>query len=119
MGYHEISSWKDNWKLEPDLMVPFILDVMPRNRFLQISNIHVNDNNAMPQGNKDKLYKLRPMINSLNDNFIKLYNISRQVSIDQSMILFKGRNSLKQYNPMKSIKRTHKVWSMADMDGYL
>ena len=46
-------------------------------------------------------------------------NVSRKVNIDQSMILFKGRNSLKQYNPMKSIKRGYKVWSMADMDGYL
>ena len=73
----------------------------------------------MPQGNKDKLYKLHPLINSLNDNFIKLYNVSRQVSIDESMILFKGRSSLKQYNPMKPIKRGYKVWSMADMDGYL
>ena len=55
--------------------------------------------------NKDKLYKLRPLINSLNDNLIKLYNVSYQVSIDESMILFKGRSSLKQYNPMKPIKR--------------
>ena len=55
--------------------------------------------------NKDKLYKLHPLINSLNDNLIKLYNVSYQVSIDESMILFKGRISLKQYNPMKPIKR--------------
>ena len=41
------------------------------------------------------------------------------MSIDESMILFKGRSSLKQYNPMKPIKRGYKVWSMADMDGYL
>ena len=98
----------------------FISDFAPRNRFLQIlSNIHINDNNAMPQGNKDKLYKLRPLINSLNDNFIKLNNVSHQVSIDESMILFKGRSPLKQHNPMKPIKSENKVWSMADMDGYL
>ncbi|XP_004211335.1 piggyBac transposable element-derived protein 3-like [Hydra vulgaris] len=35
------------------------------------------------------------------------------------MILFKGRSSLKQYNPKKSIKRGYKLWSMADIDGYL
>ena len=59
-------------EMEPDLMVPFISDVMPRNIYLQIlPNIHVNDNNTMPQGNKDKLYKLGPLINSFNDNFIK------------------------------------------------
>ena len=69
MGYHEVPSWKDYWKSEPDLMVPFISDVMPCNRFLQIlSHIHANDNNAMPQENKEKLYKLRSLIKSLNGN---------------------------------------------------
>ena len=53
-------------------MIPFISNVMPRSRYLQIlPNIHVNDNNTMPQGNKDKLYKLGLLINSFNDNFIK------------------------------------------------
>lgn len=120
MGYHAVPSWKDYWKTDPDLQVPFISDVMPRNRFSQIlSNIHINDNYAIPADNKDKLYKLRPLIDSLNHNFVQLYNVSRQVSIDESMILFKGRSSLKQYNPMKPIKRGYKLWSMADMDGYL
>ena len=50
---------------------------------------------------------------------MKLYNVSRQVSIDESMILFKGRSSLKQYNPMKPVKRGYKIWEMANMDGYL
>ena len=35
------------------------------------------------------------------------------------MILFKGRSSLKQYNPMKPIKRGYKIWARADMDGYM
>ena len=35
------------------------------------------------------------------------------------MILFKGWSAIKQYNPMKPIKRGFKLWSLADMDGYL
>lgn len=65
------------------------------------------------------MYKLRPLLDSLNDRFTMLYNVSRQVSIDESMILFKGRSSLKQYNPMKPIKRGYKLWMRADMDGYI
>ena len=84
-----------------------------------LSNIHVNDNNSMPVDNTDKLYKLRPLIDSLNNNYAKLYNVSHYVSVDESMIRFKGRSSLKQYNPMKPIKRGYKLWSLADMDGYL
>ena len=120
MCYHQLPSWKDYWRNDQHLSVPFIFDVMPRNRFLQIlSNIHVNDNTAVPNGSTDRLYKLGPLINTLNNNFTKLSNVSRQVSIDESMIIFKGRSSMKQYNPMKPIKRGYKLWAMGDMDGYL
>lgn len=45
--------------------------------------------------------------------------MSRKLSVDESMILFKGRHSIKQYNPMKPIKRGYKLWVRADMDGYI
>ena len=79
----------------------------------------MNDNAAIPNNNTDYLYKLRPMINQLTSNFVKLYNVSHHVSTDESMILFKSWSAIKQYNPMKPTKRDFKLWSLADMDGYL
>jgi hypothetical protein len=35
------------------------------------------------------------------------------------MVRFKGRSSLKQYNPMKPVKREYKLWCRADMSGYI
>ncbi|KAJ8886192.1 hypothetical protein PR048_012401 [Dryococelus australis] len=43
---------------------------------------------------------------------------TRELSIDENIILFKGRSTLKQYNPMKLIKRGCKLWAMADQTGY-
>ena len=95
MGFHELPSWTDFWSCEPDLSVAFVSNALPRNRFAQIlSNIHVNDNAAIPNHNTDKLYKLRPMVNQLNSNSVKLYNVSH-VSVDESMILFKGQSAIK------------------------
>ena len=79
----------------------------------------MNDNALIPNNNTDILYKLTPMINQLNSNFVKLYNVPHNLSVDENMILFKDWNSLKQYNPMKPIKRSFNLWSLADMDGYL
>ena len=77
MGFHELPSCTDFWGCEPDLSAPFVSDALPRNRFAEmLSNIHVKDNAAIPNNNTDKLYKLRPMINQLNWNFVKLYNVS-------------------------------------------
>ena len=120
MAYHKLPSWTDYWKNDQDLCVLFISATMTRNRFAEIlSNLHVNDNLNIPEGNKDKLYKLRPLIEAINNKYRKLYNVSRRLSVDESMILFKGRHSIKQYNPMKPIKRGYKLWMRADMDGYI
>ena len=108
MGYYKLPSWLDYWKFDPDLSVPFASSVMSRLRFGQILwNLHVNDNCSIPAENKDKLNKLRPLITSLKENYVKLYDASRCLSVDESMILFKGRSSIKQYNPKKkkTIKR--------------
>ena len=68
---------------DQNLGIPIVSDVMSRNRFGHILwNLHVNDNAQIPQNNTDKLYKLRPLIASLNDNFLKLYDSSRYLSID-------------------------------------
>ena len=68
---------------------------------------------------KDKLYKLRPVVDSLNKSFWQSRNPREYLSIDESMIKFKGRSSMKQYNPMKPLKSGFKLWCMADDEGYI
>ncbi|KAJ8967366.1 hypothetical protein NQ314_002936 [Rhamnusium bicolor] len=45
-------------------------------------------------------------------------HLHEHVAIDESMIRFKGRSSLKQYMPKKPIKRGFKVWVLADETEY-
>ena len=112
MGYHTLPAIKQYWLNDVDLKVSLMSDAMPRNRYQQIlANLHVNDNNAMPENNTDKLYRIRPFVDALNNNFILLYNVNEHISVDESMILFKGRSSMKQYIPMKPIKRDYKISS--------
>uniref|UniRef100_A0A0L8HB36 PiggyBac transposable element-derived protein domain-containing protein n=1 Tax=Octopus bimaculoides TaxID=37653 RepID=A0A0L8HB36_OCTBM len=40
------------------------------------------------------------------------------VAVDESMVKFKCRNSLKQYNTFKPISRGCKIWVLADKSGY-
>ena len=73
----------------------------------------------MDPNNKDKLCNLKPVIESLNRKFQAIRSPGEHVSVDESMIRFKGRCSFKQYNPMKPIKRVYKLWCLADNDGYI
>ena len=48
-----------------------------------------------------------------------MYNPGRELAVDEAMIKFQGRSSLKQYLPKKPIKRGIKVWVLADSsNGY-
>ncbi len=53
-------------------------------------------------------------------DFESTYNHSRNVSVDEAMIPFKGRSSMKQYLTKKPTKRGFKVWVLADSHtGYI
>ena len=67
-----------------------------------------------------KLFKVFDFISLLRKNFQKNFRLSTNISIDESIIKFKGRSSLKQFLPSKPIKRGYKVWCLADsLTGYL
>lgn len=124
MSIHSLPSLRDYWMDDWVLGVPEFAKVMPRNRFLDINRyLHLNDNSKMPareSPDADKLFKLRPFLESLQANFTRCYNPHKEQAIDEAMIKYKGRTSLKQYMPMKPIKRDIKVWCRADShSGYL
>ena len=103
MGYHKLPSWLNYRKWDPDFAVPGVSSVISRLRLGQIlCNLHVNVNSAISAENKDKLFKLRPLITSLKEKYVKLYDVSWYLSVDESMILFKGQSSIKHYDPKKT-----------------
>lgn len=66
-----------------------------------------------------KLYKLRPLLDELTQTFTNCWKPGKYQSVDESMIKFKGRSSMKQYMPAKPIKRGYKCWIRADKSGYV
>lgn len=78
MGIKKLPSYRDYWSSNEKLNDPYISRLMPVVRFGYIlGNIHLADNEQEPEKqhkNYDKLYKLRPMINTLNKNFANSWN---------------------------------------------
>ena len=67
----------------------------------------------------DRLGKVRLIINHLLENSVELYDIHKHVAVDEVMIKFQGRSSLKQYMPLKPTKRVINVWVLAgSTNGY-
>ncbi|KAG8233747.1 hypothetical protein J437_LFUL003817 [Ladona fulva] len=62
--------------------------------------------------NFDRLFKIQPLLNQLSEKLPRAFSPNRYLSINESMVAIKGRSSMKQYMPMKPIKRGFKVWVM-------
>ena len=95
-----------------------------RDRFFELHRyLHFADNSSLsPPGDPgyNKVGKVQPVIDHLGEAFRSVYCLPQNVSVDEAMIPFKGRSSLKQYIPLKLVKRGIKVWGMSDAsNGYI
>ena len=123
MGINRLPSIDDYWSKDPLLHYAPISNRIPRWRFREISRyLHfVNNDDLAPQGDPmhDRLGKVQPLIEYLSSKFSSLYHPSKNIAVDEAMIKFQGRSALKQYMPMKPIKRGIKVWVLGDStNGY-
>ena len=123
MGLNTKPSVRDYWHTDPIYHYKPISDRISRDRYMDISRyLHYVDNQSLPPPGSesyDKLGKVRPLLTYLQEKFKTVYNPGPEVAVDEAMIKFQGRTSLKQYMPMKPIKRGIKVWVLADSsNGY-
>ena len=121
MGIVRLPALDDCWRTDPYLHYDPIASRITRDRFRDIRRyLHFVDNDSLPSPGtpgSDRLAKIRPLFNYVNGQCLKVYNPSRDVSVDEAMVKFQGRSSLKQYIPMKPVKRGIKVWVLADVNG--
>ena len=95
-----------------------------RDRFFELHHyLHFVDNATLSPARTpgyDKLGKVQPNLDMLSERFTALLEPQKEISIDEAMIKFEGRSTLKQYMPPKNIKRGIKVWMRADaLSGYV
>ena len=123
MAMNHLPSLDDYWRRDPLLHYAPIADRITRDRYCELSRyLHFADNDTLaPRGSPgyNRLGKVRPVIDHLSMKFAELYQPHCEVAIDEAMIKFQGQSSLKQYSPMKPVKRGIKVWVLADShNGY-
>lgn len=120
MGVIKFPSYRMYWS--PETRIPSIADAMSINRFENLKRyFHISDNSKMPKQGEaeyDKLYKVRPMLQSLVS---KCRSVPPEEchSVDEQMIPTKCRSSLRQYLPKKPHKWGIKVWARCGNSGIL
>ncbi|GLV33179.1 hypothetical protein CBL_10526 [Carabus blaptoides fortunei] len=119
MTYNRVPNFTDYWSKNPSLGNEAIKTAIARNRAqLLLSKMYFN----YPEKGADapKTYYIDEVVSCLRYIFPKCREDSAFQSIDESMAKFKGRSSLKQYLPLKPIKRGIKIWERCDAEtGYV
>lgn len=101
-----------------------IRKVMSENRFEEINTyLHFNDSSVEPARGTpgfDRLYKIKPIFNTILGNCQTKFKPTKNLSVDEHMIGFRGRLSFRQYMPAKPTKYGIKVWMAANSsNGYV
>lgn len=120
----QMPSHKLAWTTNRLFRHPAMGEIMTRSRFEHILRyFHVNDasqNPARGEEGHDRLCLIRPLIEEIGKLCVENYLPSKESSIDEAMIAYKGRLSFKQYLPAKPTKFGVKVWVRADPNnGYV
>ncbi|XP_038050865.1 piggyBac transposable element-derived protein 4-like [Patiria miniata] len=99
MGIMPKPDLKLYWTRNPVFEIPFFPNTMHRDRFMALlSNLHFTDNSQADT--RDRLYKVRPVIDTLTENFKSVFLPDNRISTDESLWKFKERLKFKQFNPI-------------------
>ena len=92
----EISQY---WSTDAFLRSPIFNEAMPRNRFQSLNEfLHFNDNSKydIHDTTRDRLYKVKLLVEYLVGKFKAAYTPDKNLSIDEKLLLWKGRLGFKQ-----------------------
>lgn len=97
--------------------MPFWRSVMSRNRFqLLLRYLHFADN-SVPSD--DRLYKVRLVLSHFNDVMSNSCTPQKNICIDESMMLWRGRLFFRQYIQNKKHKYGVKLYKLCESDGLI
>ena len=102
MGLVRKGCLEKNWNHGETVKTPFFGTYMGRNTSQAIlSNFQVSDEpKDLPRNHPhhDPLFKVRPMLDMMDTNFVQSYKCGRDLSFDEGCCPYKGRVSFRCYN---------------------
>lgn len=110
---------QEYWSTNPLIETPAFGKTMSRDRFLGImSMLHFSDNN-LPRDD-DTLRKIRNIVDHARVTFKESFTPYKELCIDESLMLYKGRLFFKQYIPSKRHRFGIKFFVLCDaVTGYI
>ncbi|KAL5510009.1 hypothetical protein EMCRGX_G005473 [Ephydatia muelleri] len=123
MGIVNMPDMQQYWSTSWPFTSTNFSSIMSRDRFLLLLKfLHLANNTRMAakgQRGYDTLFKVRHLLTTLIARYKDSYRMKKEVSVDESIIAYKGRLSFLQYMPKKPHKWGMKAWVLAEAEtGY-
>lgn len=110
------------WTTWEFLQMPGFRKIITKNRFLLLMRfLHFTDNDyILEHGDQKKIAKIKPVVDHLNEKFKTAYSPRRELSIDESLLLWKGRLSWVQCIRTKAARFGIKSYELCEaVSGYV
>ena len=117
-GYNGRPRTRMHWEKKPTRYCQGVANSMTRKRFEDIMRcFHVSDN--MQLAANDKMAKVRPFFNIINKRCLDNRTNRANLSVDEAMLPYFGKNNSKQRINNKPIRVGYKMWVLAEDSGYV
>ncbi len=117
MGIVRLPAWHMYWS--ESYQQPLISSLFTRDRFGQLLRYFRVAPHTQLSQTTNPLSDFRPLVDSLQLSFPRMYLPSRYLALDEAMVAFKGRWSIKQYIPSKPHKWGYKIYCLSSDDYFL
>lgn len=111
-GTIRLNRQQDYWKTHSLFNLKCFSESMSIDRFLLIMRCLHFAKNEPEKSTTDRLYKIRPIIDFFNNKMVSLYYRGQQLSLDESMVLWRGRLVFRQYIKNKRHKYGIKLYML-------
>ena len=117
MGLVSMPTYKSYWSEDRLYKNEMFKSVMPRDRFTSI--MRFLNFGEEPATENDRLAKIRFLLNHLNNTVPELFTPDKELSLDESMMLWRGRLVFRQYIKNKRHKYGIKFFELCTNDGFV
>lgn len=121
-GTIKVNRLSDYWKKHHLFKMSCFSNYMSRDRFLILlrcfhfaPNISSHDQEQL----SDRLYRVRPLINYFNDKMNSIYYPKKELTLDDSMVLWRGRLIYRQHIQNECPKYGLKLYTLTEPSGLM
>ncbi|XP_046684891.1 piggyBac transposable element-derived protein 4-like [Homalodisca vitripennis] len=121
-GNVRLNRLNDYWKTHRLLNFPMFKEYMSRDRFLGILRcLHYSrvDTPDHPEPANNRSFKIQNIVEYFNNKMRQIYYPDRELTIDEEMVLWRGRLVFRQYVKGKRHKYGIKIYSLNEPEGLM